>query len=324
MKKILILTKGVHASSSRERALVYRDLMKNDMLHFNHFGLSKKPVNYLKAIINAPFFDIVFLQRKLVPKFFFKILRILSRKIIYDFDDAVFLNTKGKVSQSKLKRFSYICSNSDLILAGNEFLKKHSEKFNKKTFLIPTCLDISKYKIKTYKDKFFFDLVWIGSESTSKYLIKIIPILENANKKFKDLRIINISNVMIESQIIPIKNILWSELGQYKELRSAKVGLAPLDTSSWSKGKCAFKVLQYAAAGLPIISSDNGLNSDLIKKFKSGLLVKKENDWIKHIQILRSKQNLYKIYKKNAEHMAQKFDINMNYKKMKKIIRDVL
>ena len=148
--------------------------------------------------------------------------------------------------------------------------------------------------------------------------------LESANKKLKDLRLINISNVNIKSEFIPIKNIIWTEQSQYKELNSAKVGIAPLDNSNWSKGKCAFKVLQYAATGIPIISSNIGVNSILIKQFEAGLLVEKENDWIKHIQRLRSKQNLYKIYKKNAEGMSKMFDINANYKKMKKIIKDDL
>ena len=324
MTKILILTKGIQASSSRERALVYSDLLRSNKVLYHHLGLSKRPLNYLKAIIKAPSFDIIFLQRKLVPRFFFKILRILSKKIIYDFDDAIFLDSNGEISNHKLKKFSYICSNSDLIFAGNDFLKNHANKFNKNTFLIPTCLDISKYKLSVRKDKNFFDLVWIGSKSTSKYLIEIIPLLERANKKLKDLRLINISNVVLKSKFIPIKNILWSEQVQYKELKSAKLGLAPLDDSNWSKGKCAFKVLQYASAGIPIISSNVGVNSILIKQFDVGLLVKKENDWIKHIQKLRSNQNLYKIYKKNAERMSRLFDLSVNYKKMKKIVKDAL
>ena len=136
MKKILILTKGIQASSSRDRALVYGDLLKSDKVYYHHIGLSKRPLNYLKSIIKAPTFDFIFLQRKLVPRFFFKILRILSKKIIYDFDDAIFLDSNGKISNHKLKKFSYICSNSDLIFAGNDFLKNHANKFNKKTFLI--------------------------------------------------------------------------------------------------------------------------------------------------------------------------------------------
>ena len=324
MKKILILTKGLQASSSRERALVYGDLLKSDKVYYHHIGLSKRPLNYLKAIIKASSYDVIFLQRKLVPRFFFKILRIFSKKIIYDFDDAVFLNSDGEISNHKFKKFSYICCNSDLIFAGNEFLKKQAEKFNKKSFLLPTCLDISKYNLKAEKDKHFFDLVWIGSKSTSKYLIEIIPFLEIANQRLKDLRLINISDIKLESDLIKIKNITWSESVQYREIKSAKVGLAPLDNSNWSRGKCAFKLLQYASAGLPIVSSNIGLNGKLIKSYEAGMLVNKGSDWIYNITKLRSDVAIRKKYAKNALNMSKSFDINANYKRMKKIIKDVL
>jgi glycosyltransferase involved in cell wall biosynthesis len=324
MKKILILTKGIHASSSRERALVYGGLLSSDKVNYHHIGLSKRPLNYLKAIIKASSYDVIFLQRKLVPRFFFKILRIFSKKIIYDFDDAIFLNSDGGISNHKFKKFSYICCNSDLIFAGNEFLKKQAEKFNKKTFLLPTCLDISKYNLKAEKDKHFFDLVWIGSKSTSKYLIEIIPFLEKANEQLKDLRLINISDIKLESDLIKIKNVTWTEPGQYREIKSAKVGLAPLDNSNWSKGKCAFKLLQYASAGLPIVSSNFGYNSTLIKEYESGMLVNKGSDWVNNIAKLRSDMAIRKKYAKNALNMSKNFDININYKKMKKIIKDVL
>lgn len=324
MKKILILTKGLQASSSRDRALIYEKCLKEDNIFFKHIGLSKRPLNYFIALINAPFYDVVFLQRKLLSKTYFKLLRFLAKKIIYDFDDAIFLDSKGKISKNKFNRFSTICRKADLIFAGNEFLSSYSARFSKKTFTIPTCLDTKKYKIKVIGSNKFFDLVWVGQKTTSKYLIEIIPFLEKANKRFKDLRLINISNIKIESRSIKIKNVTWTESGQYKDIKSAKVGLAPLDNSNWSKGKCAFKLLQYASAGLPIVSSNVGYNSILIKEYESGMLVNKGSDWVNNIAKLRSNVAIRKKYAKNALNMSKNFDININYKKMKKIIKDVL
>jgi glycosyltransferase involved in cell wall biosynthesis len=324
MKKILILTKGLQASSSRDRALIYDNCLKEDNIFFKHIGLSKRPLNYFRALINAPFYDVVFLQRKLLSKTYFKLLRFLAKKIIYDFDDAIFLDSKGKISKNKFNRFSIICSRADLIFAGNEFLNSYSARFSKKTFIIPTCLDTKKYKIKAVGSSKFFDLVWVGQKTTSKYLIEIIPFLEKANKKYKDLRLINISNIKIESDLIKIKNITWSESGQYRDIKSAKVGLAPLDNSNWSKGKCAFKLLQYASAGLPIVSSNVGFNSILIKEYDAGMLVYKDIDWINNIGKLRSDKEIRINYAKNALKMSKNFDINTNYKKMKKIIKDFL
>ena len=113
---------------------------------------------------------------------------------------------------------------------------------------------------------------------------------------------------------------MWTELGQFRAIKSAKVGLAPLDDSDWSKGKCAFKLLQYASSGLPIISSDIGANSILVKKYNSGLLVKTKNDWIKNIKKLKNDKAYYKLIAKNSLEMSKNFDISKNYNEIKKLI----
>ena len=321
MIKILFLTKGIHSSSARYRALFYQDFFIKDKYFTTHYGLSKKISNYLLALINVARFDIVFLQRKLVPIPYFFILRFLAKKIIYDFDDAIFLKSNGDLSKKRYKRFKYICEKSDLIFSGNEYLQSFAKKINSHTFILPTCLNTEAYQVKVNKSKEFIDLVWVGHESTVKYLLAVIPNLEKANEKIKKLRIINVSNVALSSKKIKIKNIPWNEMSQYKHIKSAWLGLAPLDDSNWSKGKCAFKILQYSAAGIPILSSNVGVNSKLISHYKNGYLIKKDSDWEKYILKLMANKNLYKNMMKNSENLAKDYDYKKNYIRLLTIIK---
>ena len=324
MIKILFLTKGIHSSSARYRALFYQDFFIKDKYLTAHYGLSKKISNYLLAIINAARFDIVFLQRKLVPIPYFFILRFLAKKIIYDFDDAIFLNSNGDLSKKRYKRFKYICEKSDLIFSGNQYLQSFAKKINSQTFILPTCLNTKAYQVKVNKSKEFIDLVWVGHKSTVKYLLAVIPNLEKVNEKIKKLRIINVSNVALSSKKIKIKNIPWNEMSQYKHIKSAWLGLAPLDDSNWSKGKCAFKILQYSAAGIPILSSNIGVNSKLISHYKNGYLIKKDSDWEKYILKLMANKNLYKNMMKNSENLAKDYDYKKNYIRLLTIIKKQL
>jgi glycosyltransferase involved in cell wall biosynthesis len=321
MIKILFLTKGIHSSSARYRALFYQDFFIKDKYLTAHYGLSKKITNYLLALINVARFDIVFLQRKLVPIPYFFILRFLSKKIIYDFDDAIFLNSNGDLSKKRYKRFKYICEKSDLIFSGNQYLQSFAKKINSQTFILPTCINTKVYQVKANKSKEFIDLVWVGHESTVKYLLAVIPNLEKANEKIKKLRIVNISNVTLSSKKIKIKNVSWNERSQYHYIKSAWLGLAPLDESNWSKGKCAFKVLQYAAAGIPILSSNVGVNSELISHYQNGYLIKEDSDWEKYILKLMVNKNLYKNMIRNSEILAEDYDYKKNYKRLLLIIR---
>ena len=53
----------------------------------------------------------------------------------------------------------------------------------------------------------------------------------------------------------------------------------PLPDELWSRGKCAFKMLQYMAAGLPVVVSPVGMNQDILKQGNVGLGASSENDW---------------------------------------------
>ena len=102
------------------------------------------------------------------------------------------------------------------------------------------------------------------------------------------------------------------------------MGLAPLDESNWSKGKCAFKLLQYSAAGVPSISSNVGVNRELINHYKNGILIRKNSDWEKSIIKLQSDKHLYQTMRKNSLILAKDYDFKHNYQVIKNLINNEL
>ena len=68
----------------------------------------------------------------------------LKKPIIYDLDDAVYL-------ESPLSRMqvNYCAKKADLIFAGNEFLAEYLFKFNNNVHIIPTSVDTEIFKPKT-------------------------------------------------------------------------------------------------------------------------------------------------------------------------------
>ena len=53
-------------------------------------------------------------------------------------------------------------------------------------------------------------------------------------------------------------------------LQSLDVGLMPLPDTPWTRGKCAFKMLQYLACGVPAVVSPVGMNAEVLAQAPVG------------------------------------------------------
>ena len=74
------------------------------------------------------------------------------------------------------------------------------------------------------------------------------------------------------------ERVAWAPGVVERTLASADVGLMPLPDDPWTRGKCAYKLLQYAAAGLPVIGSPVGVNSSVLDTL-GGLAATDDDQW---------------------------------------------
>jgi glycosyltransferase involved in cell wall biosynthesis len=72
----------------------------------------------------------------------------------------------------------------------------------------------------------------------------------------------------------------WSEEGEAEFLSGSHVGIMPLTDDKFSRGKSAFKLIQYFAAGLPVIASPVGENVKVVKDGVNGFLAETGEEWL--------------------------------------------
>lgn len=281
--RLLFISKGEASSSTRYRALQFFQLWRAagfEPAHVTASGGLRASLGMLRQARRA---DVVVVLRKTFPAALLWLLRRASRRLVFDFDDAIFCNTDGTPSRTRMARFAAMVRACDHVFAGNAFLARHAAAFNPAVTLVPTCLDAARYRIEADKPADSLDLVWIGSHSTRKYLAEAMLWLKVAADAVPGLRLKIVADFDLPGCGVATLPVAWRAESEAQELAASHIGIAPMRDDDWSRGKCALKVLQYMAAGLPVVSSKAGANAEVIVEGETGYLVSTTADWAERI-----------------------------------------
>lgn len=209
--------------------------------------------------------DLIFIQRKLFSPWLVQQLLKRCDKLVYDFDDAIFSKSNGDPSQRRMHRFQKMVEAATLVLAGNAYLAERCVRADREVdaLVVPTPVDEQKYQINVDKETGCI-LVWIGSSSTRKYLEHHRETFEAIGRKFPKLVLRIIADFEFHLDNMTVENIQWSAESEARYIASAHVGIAPMVDNQYTRSKCALKIIQYMAAGLPVISSKVGANQEVV------------------------------------------------------------
>lgn len=274
------------------------------------------------SLFRIPFYDYVFIHREASPIgppiFEWIIAKVFRKKIIFDFDDAIWLpntSTENKIASS-LKwhhKFKSICKWSYKISAGNEYLFEEAKKYNDEVFLIPTVVDTEeKYSKKEWKQSKDLILGWTGSHSTMEYLEEIIPWITELSEEneFKLLIISDQKPDFINNNPNLYEFRKWNAATEIEDLKRIDIGLMPLPDNQWTKGKCGFKLIQYHALAIPALASQVSPNEKIVLAEKSGYIFYDKNSFIKAFnEILSRKEELKEMGLAGRENIESNFSL---------------
>ena len=277
--------------------------------------------------------DIVFIHLEAFPfgpPLFEWILSKAGKKIIYDFDDAIYMGTTSPTNRflKHLKcsyKVKWIIKMSRHVITGNAFLADYARKYNKDITVIYTSLNTEKFVPKSSCNKNDITIGWIGSHSTTPYLESLKDVFYKLSKEYKFiLKIIGAMEHNIKIPQIKIINLDWNLKDEIGQFQSLDIGVYPLPKDKWTFGKSGFKAIQYMSVGVPCVVSNVGINSDIVQDGVNGYLVDTEEEWIEKISRLIEDADLRKKIglagRKTAE---ERFSAKVNAPKYLEIIRNV-
>lgn len=330
--------------SQRFRIEAYKELLgKNNIAYFFQPFISEKyyPYIYQKghllkkvmAVVSgfvqrfAGLFqyrnvDFVFVQREASPVgpplFEWIYAKLLRKKLIYDFDDAIWITniTEGNKLAHYIKcywKVKYICRWSHKVSVGNDFLGNYAKQFNQNVVYNPTCVDTDKrFNILSDQQKHPVTIGWTGSHSTIQFLSLGIPVLKRLEEKLP-FRFLIICDRKPDFDLHSIDFKPWNKKTEIEDLAQVNIGIMPLKEDIWSEGKCGFKLIQYMALGIPAVASPVGVNKTIIEHGVNGYLCQTDEEWIACLtELLQDEQKRITFGERGRKKIEQEYSVAAN------------
>jgi hypothetical protein len=221
--------------------------------------------------------DIVYFQRPLVefPTAAIERRAARGRASVFDFDDAIFL---GLGNERKVRS---IIELADQIVTGNGYLAEFAAVPHKTT-VIPTVVDTERFTFQPPRDTRGKDVVigWTGLRGNYPQLLTAAPALRKVVERTgAQLLLISNGEPPRELTALGARYLPWNAAREVEDLATIDIGLMPLPDTPFTRGKCAFKLIQYMALGRAAVASPVGANCEVVSHRVDGFLAHTLEDW---------------------------------------------
>jgi glycosyltransferase involved in cell wall biosynthesis len=327
--QILALIESPGHVSARHRIADFGPALDRAGISVRFEPIPRDALGRIRLFTKARRFDAVILQRRLLPAYQLSFLRGMSRRLIYDVDDAMFhrdsYHRKGIAARDRARQFRRIVRAADTVIAGNEFLRDRAiadGAVPARVHVIPTCVDPLKYPTREHRRAPSLDLVWIGSSSTLQGIERKRAMFEKLGERFPYLRIRVICDRFPQFSRLAILPRRWSAQSEAAEVASGDIGIAWVPDDEWSKGKCGYKILQYFAAGLPVIANPAAIHPLLVRNGETGYLADSDEQWASAVDALSEPAARARMGMAARDFVERNYSISVYAGRFAEILRD--
>ncbi len=327
------------AASSRTRVYVFVPHLEKEgvicAVKPLFIGGSSTILQYLFAvpkrflhILSAWRYDLVFIQKDIFPWILRKLLYLLNKRVVYEFDDAIFTTNdkglKGWIMQRRAKNFPEMLKLAKHVVIENEYNRAFVLEHCKNTSIITGPIDTERYFPINRTKSGKITIGWIGSPSTVEYLTNLNPIFEKLMICHKDKIKLKIIGSDKELDLgIETECVKWDLDTEVQELQSFDIGIMPLPDNEWTRGKGGYKLLQYMSCGLPVVASPVGVNCEIVNK-QNGFLAKDEEEWYKALDSLIKNSKLReKLGANGRKLMEERYSLKLAVQEYLKIFKSL-
>lgn len=259
------------------------------------FSRSRLPFLYLvtsyllriRSLIFSRTYDLAIIHCELLPFLpGFLERRLLRIPFIYDFDDAFYL----KYRQPRFRwlwpllynKIDRMMEAAVAITAGSCQLAAYARNYNSNVTLLPSVVDTERMQPAQRSPSHLHDkpftVGWIGSPSTAPYLQQLVAPLRLFARE-RPVRLLVVGGAAPAIPGVEVIEQPWSLELEVPLIQQFDVGVMPLPDTPWTRGKCAYKLIQCMACAIPVIASPVGANVDAVPP-ACGILASSPDEWL--------------------------------------------
>jgi len=229
------------------------------------------------------------LQKRLLDDRWLHRLRHAGVRLVFDIDDAYFAYAPNESPAhpvhrrrvaARRRRLVKMVQASAVTVCGNTFLGAYARAHGaRNVVVIPTCLDLAAYPPKEEEAPTVPVIGWIGSSTNLPYLTVVRPALAGLHRRGIPFVFSVVCDRAPDWPDLPVRFRPWTADGWSTALRTFDIGVMPLFSDDWARGKCGFKLLEYLATGIPAVASPVGVNGDIVRHGENALLAATPKEW---------------------------------------------
>ena len=250
----------------------------------------------MRDIFRINRYDLVYVFMWVTPlgtSFFERLVRALSKRLIYDVEDNVFMAKRSEVNPlvgilRGTGKIKYLIRTADHVITSSPFLNDYCLGINKNKACtyISSSIDTDRFlPANRYSNDQKVTIGWTGTFSSREYLDLLRNVFLDLRGRC-DFRLRVIGNFQYELPSIDLEVIQWSKNDEIKDLQDIDIGVYPLVQDEWVLGKSGLKAIQYMALGLPTVATNVGTTPKIIQHHKNGWLVRTDSEWVDALETL--------------------------------------
>ena len=224
--------------------------------------------------------DVTWLEREVLPGHL-SLEPALHRPVLFDVDDAVWLLSPGHERATRA-----IARRAACVLAGNDFLAEWFAPLAPAVERVWTAIDTERFVPRASPAPGAdgpFVVGWTGSGMNLRFVESTVPALKRFMAEAPDARLLVMADSFVPLSDLPaerVELVPWTPGTEVAVIQRFDVGLMPLGQGLWSKGKCAFKMLQYMACAVPSVVTPAGMNAQVLALGELGVAASSEDEWV--------------------------------------------